>query len=465
MTLRTAAPSPQARGSGRRSAPWLAFAALFLLGACQTTGGEPVGGTGASVPVLSLQARLRLAEATDAQQGGSAATYAVLSEAAAASPNDVALQERLAGLAEQNERWDEAAAALRRVVARAPTQERLMRLGRVEFRLAAPSAVDTWRRAAGAGSRSVEALTGLGLAYDMVGDHPAAQRSYREALAIEPGSWTVAANLGMSLMLSRQPAAAVDVLSRAERDTSAPPRARHNLAIALAMSGQEARMLRLLRSDAGRTPQQADELAGEVRAFARWLAAREPPALAAAEPAPEQAAAVAAVAPAATPVVADAAPGSAARPAAAAGPPAVARVAVPSAPVSAPADAAGPPPGAVVRMEPVVNPRDPQPLGAARAVPPAPPTPVMPAALAPPPGEGALVQLGALDSEANAQRQWTAIAARVEGLGGRAPSIERFETGGRTLWRLRVRGIATLAEANDLCGRVRAAGSPCFATR
>ncbi|MFN6956487.1 MAG: hypothetical protein ACK4PG_16985, partial [Acetobacteraceae bacterium] len=250
-----------------------------MLGACQTTGGDSLGaGAGTGTPGLSLQARLRLAEATDAQQGGTAATYAVLSEAAAAAPNDIALQERLASLAEQNERWDEAAAALRRVVARAPTQERLMRLGRIELRLAAPSAVDTWRRAVETGGRGVEALTGYGLALDMVSDHAAAQRSYRDALAIDPGNWTAAANLGMSLMLSRQPAAAVDVLSRAERDASAPPRARHNLAIALAMAGQEARMLRLLRAEPGRTPQQADALAAEVRQFAQWLSAREPPA-------------------------------------------------------------------------------------------------------------------------------------------------------------------------------------------
>jgi Flp pilus assembly protein TadD len=471
MTRRGAAHRPGASGAGRRAASLIPLLAALLLGACQTTGGDAPA-SGGTTPTLSLQARLRLAEATDAQQGGSAATYAVLSEAAAAAPNDIALQERLAGLAEQNERWDEAAAALRRVVARAPTQERLVRLGRIELRLGTPAAVDTWRRAVATGSRSVEALTGLGLAHDLANDHAAAQRSYREALAIEPGNWTATANLGMSLLLSRQPAAAIEALAAAERDASAPPRARHNLAIALAMAGQEARMLRVLRAEPGRTPQQADALAGEVREFARWLATREPAAAVAAE----QAAPPAAPSPAPPAVAETAPPAPAAAPAARApAPPASPQAAGPARAEPPPPTADAPPPGPVVRMDPVVNPRDPQPAAAAlpaaepaRAAAAANPAAaaVLPSAAALPAAGGeVLVQLGALESEASAQRRWAALSARVEGLGARTPSIERFETGGRTVWRLRVRGLASLAEANELCGRVRAVGGACFASR
>jgi cell division septation protein DedD len=111
-------------------------------------------------------------------------------------------------------------------------------------------------------------------------------------------------------------------------------------------------------------------------------------------------------------------------------------------------------------MDPVVNPRDPQ---AAPAL--ASPAAAAPAAAPPVAGAGPLVQLGALESEASAQRHWAALAARVEGLGQHTPSIERFETGGRTVWRLRIRGLSTIAEANALCAQVRAAGGPCFATR
>lgn len=466
--------------AGRPGAPVSALGAALaalVLAACQTVGGDAPAGGGATQ--LSLQARLRLAEATDAQQGGTAATYAVLSEAAAAAPNDIPLQERLAALAEANERWDEAAAALRRVVARAPTQDRLMRLGRLELRLGQSAAVETWRRAAAAGARTVEVLNGLGMAHDLTGDHVAAQAVYREALSLDPGNWTVAANLGMSLMLSRQPAAAVDALARAENDPSAPARARHNLAIALAMAGQEARMLRLLRSDSGRTQQQTEVLAAEVRDFARWLATRDAATGEAAPPtsAPAQAAQAPTPAGAATEgpprpitdVAADAA--AAARAAGEVRPD-------PAQPTEAAAGRSTLPPGPVVRMEPIVNPRDPQ--ARAEASPPArpavtdasAPAPLREPAVARRPEEvpaspqgAAIIQLGALESEATAQRQWAVLSSRVAELAAHSPSIERFDTNGRTVWRLRVRGLASLAEANDLCGRVRAAGGTCFATR
>jgi hypothetical protein len=225
------------------------------------------------------------------------------------------------------------------------------------------------------------------------------------------------------------------------------------------MAGQEARMLRLVRSDPGRTPQQAQALAEEVRAFARWLAAREPSAMTASSPeAPPAAAPPAAQAVAPPPAAGPAAPATP-PPAMGAPPEPATAVAAPSEP--APVAAEPPPTGPVVRMDPIVNPRDPQALAAAQPVPTAP----VVAAAAPPSGQGALVQLGALESEAAAQRQWAALSARVSGLGGRTPSIERFEAGGRTVWRLRVRGLSSLAEANAVCGQVRAAGGPCFASR
>jgi Flp pilus assembly protein TadD len=448
---------------GRRcsGAPVVATLAALLLAACQGAGPAPP----APPSQLSLQARLRLAEATDAQQGGTAATYAVLAEAAATAPDDIPLQERFAAVAEANERWAEAAEALRRIIARAPTPERLMRLGRLELRLGQPSAVQTWQRAVASGGRSVEALNGLGLAHDMVGDHAAAQAAYRQALAIDPASWTVAANLGMSLLLTRQPKAAAEVLARAEADPAAPPRARHNLAIAFAMSGQEARMLRLLRAEGGRTPQQLEALAAEIRDFARWLATRDGPAPAPTPP-PE------AGAPAPAPAAAEAAPAfaPAARPAAPPSPALAAR----SQPASAPMAGAAPPPGPPHHPHPAMPP---PPSDAPAAAADGAATRTTAAASLPaanqemaadtPPlslaSGGALVQLAALDSEAAAQRQWAVLVARVPELGAHEPSVERIVTNGRPRWRLRIRGLADLAAANALCARVRAAGSPCFA--
>lgn len=458
-------PSPYAvpPALGRRcgGAPVAAALAALLLAGCQAAGPAAP----APPSQLSLQARLRLAEATDAQQGGSVATYAVLSEAAAAAPDDIPLQERFAAVAEANERWAEAAEALRRVIARAPTAERLMRLGRLELRLGQPSAVQTWRRAVASGGRSVEALNGLGLAHDMLGDHAAAQAAYREALAIDPTSWTVAANLGMSLLLTRRPEAAAEVLARAETDPAAPPRARHNLAIAFAMSGQEARMLRLLRAEGGRTPQQVETLAADIRGFARWLATRDGPAPVPTPP-PEGSA------PTPAPAAAEAAPASApaARPVAAPSPPRAAR----SPPASPLLAGAAPPPTAAAHWPDPAMPPPPSeaPAASSGAVMLTAAAAPLPAAHrqmavntphAPPASGSALVQLAALDSEAAAQRQWAALLARLPELGAHEPSVERIGANGRTRWRLRIRGLADLAAANALCARVRATGSPCIA--
>jgi Flp pilus assembly protein TadD len=459
-------------GMPRPRATALAALALLVLAGCQTTGENQAPGT------LSLNARLRLAEATDAQQGGSAATLSVLTEAATEAPTDVALQDRLAAVAEANERWDVAVAAHRRAIARAPTQERLMRLGRIELRLAQASAVETWRRAVATGPRTAEALTGLGLAQDLARDHAAAQASYREALESDPTNWSATANLGMSLLLTGQATAAIDVLSRAEADASAPARARHNLAIAFAVSGQEARMLRVLRADTTQTPQQRDALSADIRAFAQWLSSRDrvaatadggagagaqvPPAATQATAAvPPATATRADLPPAASPPVAVRAPATppAAAPAPAA-PPAASAAAViaPAATAQVPAAAAPPgigerPPGPVVSMDPIINPRDPQATTTAAA----------PAA--PPAAQGgSVIQVGALDSEAAAQRQWAALTGRVAGLDAHTPSIERHEVNGRTVWRLQVRGLAT-TDGAALCGRVRAAGGACFVSR
>jgi len=54
------------------------------------------------------------------------------------------------------------------------------------------------------------------------------------------------------------------------------------------------------------------------------------------------------------------------------------------------------------------------------------------------------------------------ILAAVEA-GGRAPIVQQAEVNGRMFWRLRTGGFTALADANEFCGRVQAAGSRCWA--
>jgi Flp pilus assembly protein TadD len=474
---------------------------------------------GCSPNDLSTDARLRLAQAFEQSAGGNGElSYAVLREAAQRSPRDAATQERLAAAAERSNQPTEALMAMRAAVAAQPTFPRLLALGRLELRTGDPAeAVNAYSRAVSEQPRSIEALSGLGLGYDILRQHGDAQTVYLRGLAIAPGDWALRSNLGLSQLMSGQRAAAIGTLGEAEFDPTAPRRARHNLALALAADGQHARVVRLLRTDMG--PTEAETLAQQFRGFATWLDQRGPVAgsVAAAQRTAAPAAAAAA-APAAAPAPL---PGEVR---ASDLPPAAAPM--PSGPTSP--DWPG---GPVIRMEPVDTP-EPQPRARPRpqrrvdleeSLPGgAPPDPVRlvaapvlgPSLVAASPGGAATfpppparasdmttapaveparagdiatparagdiarpaaaaasplpgdyqVQLVAAGSEAQAQAEWDHLAARHPGLlAERAPSIQRFQRpDGTTVWRLRTGGFADPTSAQAFCLRLRAAGASCW---
>jgi Flp pilus assembly protein TadD len=73
------------------------------------------------------------------------------------------------------------------------------------------------------------------------------------------------------------------------------------------------------------------------------------------------------------------------------------------------------------------------------------------------------VQLGSLTSEPGAEVEWRRLYGRLSQLlGGREPTIMRAEVRGQTYWRLRTWGFASLAEANALCGQLKAEGLRCW---
>jgi TPR repeat protein len=109
-------------------------------------------------------------------------------------------------------------------------------------------------------------------------------------------------------------------------------------------------------------------------------------------------------------------------------------------------------------------------LGAPPAPTPAPPPPVTapavaatPAPVAPPPAPrraaGAWrVQLGAYSSADNARTAWDGLVKKVRGLS----AFERSTMAAGSVLRLQAVGLADRAEAEALCGKVRAAGGACL---
>ncbi|GCE91619.1 hypothetical protein MSKU15_3220 [Komagataeibacter diospyri] len=135
----------------------------------------------------------------------------------------------------------------------------------------------------------------------------------------------------------------------------------------------------------------------------------------------------------------------------------------PSAPAQAsPAAAPATPPAA----DAVASAPAPQPAAPARAE--APEQPAAPAALPPPvpralsTGTGAYgVQLAALDTQEAALKSWTRLSARYPDVfGPYQPAVVKAERGGKTFYRLRVKGLAK-AQAVSLCEKAKAKSLAC----
>jgi len=114
---------------------------------------------------------------------------------------------------------------------------------------------------------------------------------------------------------------------------------------------------------------------------------------------------------------------------------------------------------ASARPVPAVR-RDALPASKAVAAAPKPSPKPKPEKVAPAPatGGGWRVQLGALDNEARAKAQWTALRGRIGALAGLEPSYEKAGP----FTRLRAGPIASKAAAEKVCASAKAAGQACF---
>lgn len=76
---------------------------------------------------------------------------------------------------------------------------------------------------------------------------------------------------------------------------------------------------------------------------------------------------------------------------------------------------------------------------------------------------GAVVQLGAFDSNAIASNEWNRLAGKFSSFGGKQQVIQEHVKNGRTFWRLRVGGFGSLGEARDFCNALKSGGTDCLA--
>ncbi|MGZ6020410.1 MAG: SPOR domain-containing protein [Phenylobacterium sp.] len=75
----------------------------------------------------------------------------------------------------------------------------------------------------------------------------------------------------------------------------------------------------------------------------------------------------------------------------------------------------------------------------------------------------AFVQIGAVSSQALADKAWSDAAAIAPGAAaGKGKNIEKVDVNGKTLFRVQVTGFADRATATAFCDKLKAAGKACF---
>ena len=285
-----------------------------------------------------------------------------------------------------------------------------------------------------------------------------AQGKNAEAVAtLESGRGTIdPADYGLALALAGRPADAVAMLGAAARAEGADSRVRQNLALAYALSGDWTSAKTIAAQDVP-----ADQLDGRMH---QWLQLANP-----AKPGDQLAALIGV-----TPAASD--PGEPTRLALAKPDTQVAQAAPAEQPVPQVAEATVPPIGpmeAAPGDAPVTSSEAPTaPSFTAEVTAPPPPPVARPArvvhaklpkvAIRRAGKSGAVMQIGAYGNSQRVAAAWNAAARRYGALREYTPMSARFDSAKGPVYRLSVKGFATVNEANALCASLRRGGGTCF---
>jgi Flp pilus assembly protein TadD len=293
------------------------------------------------------------------------------------------------------------------------------------------------------------AYNDLGIARDLQGNFAGAVAPYRQALLDDPSLTAAEVNLGLSLALSGNGAQALQYLGPLATGQAATPKIREDYAAALVASGRLGEARQVLAIDLP-----PDGVNSAIAGFQQVIAGSQvtptaPP------PAPTDAT-VPTTPVQATPMTPVAPPAPPAPPAA----PQQAAYNPPAKPQDPNAAYVGPSPIPVTASS-----SEPGPVSAPPAPPPATMTPHVAEAVtaAPAPaGAGPMVQLGALNTQDEAEHVWSRESGANPALfAGKTHIVQTADVKGHTYYRLRVEGFESRSEAAKFCGEVLAAGSAC----
>jgi Flp pilus assembly protein TadD len=147
--------------------------------------------------------------------------------------------------------YNEASEAYRAALTRqSENTEALRGLGGAMIALNQPFlAIDQFDAALRIDPSDYRSYNGMGVAYDIAGDHRAAQAHYRVGLAERPGDLSLQNNLALSLALTEDFEESTGLLTRLASDPTANRRHRLNLALVHGLSGDVQRAARWARRE------------------------------------------------------------------------------------------------------------------------------------------------------------------------------------------------------------------------
>lgn len=248
--------------------------ALTALGACATIGGESGDVAAAQAPAIPgarpMDRDARAAVAREdmlTQMAFWAGEYQVF-------PNDLETAQRFADALRRGGRADRAAQIAGEALARFQNDPNLMKtLGLAQIAAGNPQeALRPLALLAQADPQDWRVRSALGVALDQLGRGTDARRAYQEALVIRPDDPAVLTNLGVSHLMSGDPQGAEPILRQAAALPNAPPHARQNLAIAIALQGrfEEAEQLERIDLPPGQAAANIEYLRGLLADPRRW---------------------------------------------------------------------------------------------------------------------------------------------------------------------------------------------------
>lgn len=242
------------------SAVTAALAAILLSGCAGdelTQSIRPSVADGELGPDGPFAAIMRVAEST-AAAGDLAAAAGLYRRAHEMEPNRVEPLVKLGQTLSAMGSHEQAAEAFRTAIFQAesapsatarPAPEAAHGLGNALVSMNQPKAALTQYEYAIVEREDPRTYGGIGVAYDMLGQHGAAQAYYRTGLETAPNNLNLLNNLGLSLAVTGKHDDAIDVLSRAVRQPDATSRTRLNLALAYGLAGRVEEAAGIARRD------------------------------------------------------------------------------------------------------------------------------------------------------------------------------------------------------------------------